>query len=209
MKGHVNTSLFGDFGNIHHDEQYLTESLQPTTNGIHVNITYQLSVKLVYDTYCANQPECTIPLFIQAPPLQNFQIMQAPQDWNPQIYDQANFSCPVPQNELLPYDENLLEKQPLMQPDSNMNYPLAPAPVPQPGQYAPVPQPGQYAPVPQPGQYEHVYQPGQFEPVPQPGQFEPVPQPGQYAPVPQPGQYAPVPVPMPTQAQPNDQSWNV
>jgi hypothetical protein len=195
MKGHVNTSLFDDFGNIYHDEKYLAESLQPTTNGAHVNITYQLSVNLEYDTYCANQPECTIPLFIEAPPLQYFQVMQAPQDWNPQIYDQANFSCPVPQNELLPYDENILEAQPLMQPDLNMNYPQASAPVPQSVPYAPVPQLGQYAPVPQPVQYAPAPQPGQYAPAPQPGPYAPAPQPGPYAPVPQTDQYTTFPQP--------------
>lgn len=92
MKGQVNTSLFHDFGKIRYDEQHLAETLQPTTNGVHLNITYQLSVKLDYDTYCADKPECTIPLFIQAPQLQNFSIIQAPQDWNPHVYDQSNFA---------------------------------------------------------------------------------------------------------------------
>lgn len=105
MKTNVNRYEFNEFVNFQDTDYYLAETLQPTTNGVHVNITYQLSIKLHYGTYCADQPGCTIPLFIQAPPLPNFQKVEAPQGWNPTVYDQANFALPVPETELKPQQE--------------------------------------------------------------------------------------------------------
>ena len=120
LKGGVNTALFTDFTPIYNDEMYLAESVQPTTNGLHVSITYQLSIKLIYDTYCAKEPECCIPLFIQAPELPNFEMVQAPEGWNPTTYDEVNFALPVPSNEMIqtqPMEEGFpLEGQGMAQP---------------------------------------------------------------------------------------------
>lgn len=206
MKGQVNTSLFHDFGKIRYDEQYLAETLQPTTNGVHLNITYQLSVKLDYDTYCADKPECTIPLFIQAPQLQNFSIIQAPQDWNPHVYDQSNFACPVPPSELLPYNEYAPEGQPLLQQEPNMynppninvqmnsNMPM--------GGGQPQMQMNANFNMPHPGPVGGS-DPNMYDPVP-----PPVPSPEHHSPV-------PIPIPMPSQANPstnypqNNNEWSV
>lgn len=105
IKSQVNASNFTDFSPLHAEDYFLAETLQPTTNGVHVNITYQISVKMVYDTYCASEPECTMPMFIQAPPLQNFHKVEAPVGWAPTVFDQANFALPVPDTELRPYQE--------------------------------------------------------------------------------------------------------
>ena len=120
IRSNVNTSLFGDFGNMNQDDYTLAESMQPTTNGLHVSITYQLSVKFIYGTCCANQPACTIPMFIHAPPLPSFKLPEAPQGWDPTVYDQSDFALPVPDNEMRPSEVNEAafnpESQPLMPP---------------------------------------------------------------------------------------------
>ena len=120
LKGEVNTSLFADFIPIQNNEMFLAESVQPTTNGQNVSITYQLSIKLIYDTYCAKEPKCSIPLFIQAPALQNFQLIQAPEGWNPTTYDEVYFALPVPNNEMappqIPIDQQQMQIEGLMPP---------------------------------------------------------------------------------------------
>lgn len=102
MKCKMDMNQFKDFEHLGAEDYALAETMQPTTSGVHVNITYQLSIKLVYDTYCASEPEATIPMFIQAPPLHNFQKVIAPQGWNPHVYEEVNFALPVPDSELRP-----------------------------------------------------------------------------------------------------------
>jgi len=46
LKGNVNPQVFSDFTPLYGEDMYLANGTQPTTSGLHVNITYQLSVKL-------------------------------------------------------------------------------------------------------------------------------------------------------------------
>jgi len=80
--------------------------MQPQANGKNVNITYRIWVKLIYDTYCANQPEWTIPLHILPPELPNYGLIQAPEGWNPMIFDEINLVLPVQQDQIV-QDQNL------------------------------------------------------------------------------------------------------
>ena len=89
---------------MYDDDIFLAQTLQPTTTGMSVNITYWLQVELDYDTYWADIPKWSIPMFIQAPELQNFFTPTAPANWNPQIFDEVNLALPVPVNELKQYN---------------------------------------------------------------------------------------------------------
>jgi len=100
LKSEVNHQVFSDFTPIYNEEMALANCIQPTTSGLHVNITYKLEIKLMYNTYCATLPQTSIPLFIQAPALQDFTMIQAPEGWNPTTYDEANFALPVPPTEM-------------------------------------------------------------------------------------------------------------
>eukprot|EP00343_Euplotes_focardii_P008540 CAMPEP_0205822174 /NCGR_PEP_ID=MMETSP0206-20130828/11256_1 /ASSEMBLY_ACC=CAM_ASM_000279 /TAXON_ID=36767 /ORGANISM="Euplotes focardii, Strain TN1" /LENGTH=213 /DNA_ID=CAMNT_0053118209 /DNA_START=694 /DNA_END=1335 /DNA_ORIENTATION=+ len=162
LKGKVDAHQFTDFTPLDGADMYLAEAIQPTTNGLHLNITYKLSVKLCYDTYCATEPECSTPLFIQAPELQNFQMIQAPENWSPTTYDEVNFALPVPRNELM-------QQEPIeMGADYNPQQMGVPAPFPQPQMEAdmympaPIPTAGpQLAPVPM----GHPIQPTDQQPL--------------------------------------------
>lgn len=62
-------------------------ALQPSTTGSIVKCEYVLAVKTVLEgvTCCAADPEVRIPLTIFAAPPVNFNQIQAPQDWQPQV----------------------------------------------------------------------------------------------------------------------------
>lgn len=90
-------------GNIHPHESAIGENrkiagivlrnnskncpIQPSTHGSIVKCEYVLSVKTVLDgvTCCTADPEVHIPLTIFAPPLQNFNQVQAPPNWEPHV----------------------------------------------------------------------------------------------------------------------------
>ena len=130
MKSKVYKHKYTDIDPMDGMDTFLAETLQPTTNGINLNITYHLSVTMQYNTCCSNHPICTIPLFIQAPPLQNFQVVQAPQNWNPTIYNTAELALPVPSNELMqPLQPNFNEHAPLLDPSQNIAQSIPTTPV--------------------------------------------------------------------------------
>lgn len=92
-KHKVDSSWFGEDSK---DEQYLGEMLQPNVNGRLVQITYSLRVAPDYSTCCVcSPPETSIPLFISPPQLPSYQPLQAPPNWNPQVFDAADLSAPV------------------------------------------------------------------------------------------------------------------
>ena len=126
LKNNVNRNNFKEFG-ILDEDALLAQTLQPTTTGLSVNITYNLQVDLDYDTYWADMPRWTTPMFIQAPELQNFKLAQAPSDWNPQVFDEVNLALPVHASELIPYQYNQIpsEKHRLLEDEkyeSHQNY---------------------------------------------------------------------------------------
>ena len=67
--------------------QVRNRGLQPSTNGNLVKCEYYLSIKTVLDgvTCCASDPEVRIPLTIFAAPLMNFNQIQAPANWQPEM----------------------------------------------------------------------------------------------------------------------------
>lgn len=56
VRNEVFKHTYTDFAPMDGLDQYLAETLQPTTTGLHLNITYQLSIKMEYDIYCSNHP---------------------------------------------------------------------------------------------------------------------------------------------------------
>ena len=67
--------------------QRRNRQIQPSTSGNIVRCEYFLSVKTILDgvTCCAADPEVRIPLTVFAPPLMNFNQVQAPLNWQPQM----------------------------------------------------------------------------------------------------------------------------
>jgi hypothetical protein len=86
------------FKKLSEEEKELCKSMQPTTNGKNVSIVYELQVEFLYNTMGAAQPSCCIPMFLQAPPLPNFNFPEAPRGWNPKIFDKVEVAMPVTGN---------------------------------------------------------------------------------------------------------------
>jgi len=86
-----------DIKPLDNSENTLAEFLQPTTNGKCVNIRYELEIKWKMEGVCSvyDEPNWIINLFVQPPWLPNYSQMQAPPDWNPQIYDPYQMNVPT------------------------------------------------------------------------------------------------------------------
>jgi len=56
IKNQINRNDYSDFGGIQDEDMYLAQTLQPTTTGVNLNITYKISVEPDYNTYCASVP---------------------------------------------------------------------------------------------------------------------------------------------------------
>ena len=77
------------------DDAFLGESIQPSTNGKIVQITYTLNVTLSYDGCCiCSTPTTEIPLFISPPQLPSYAQITAPADWDPEIFEVKNLETP-------------------------------------------------------------------------------------------------------------------
>jgi len=77
---------------IYLTNQVRNRGLQPSTSGSLIRCEYFLSVKTVLDgvTCCSADPEVRIPLTIFAPPLMNFNQVQVPENWKPQVMPPYN-----------------------------------------------------------------------------------------------------------------------
>jgi len=83
------------------DDRYLAEGIQPTVTGTHVKITYSLRILPEYGSCCVCSPPSTcISLFISPPQLPSYQKIQAPQNWDPQVFDIKEMAAPVPKTDM-------------------------------------------------------------------------------------------------------------
>ena len=84
---------------LYNDDMILAAKLQPTSIGKLIQITYTLRIVLDYDTTCScSTPNTEIGLFISPPRLPSYQELEAPSDWDPQVYDRKDFTDPIPVN---------------------------------------------------------------------------------------------------------------
>jgi hypothetical protein len=82
------------------DDHYLGEGVQPTVTGRLVKITYSLRLFPEYKTCCAcSPPQTDISVFISPPKLPSYKQVEAPQDWDPQVFDVKEMAAPVPKSE--------------------------------------------------------------------------------------------------------------
>ncbi|CAI2368423.1 unnamed protein product [Moneuplotes crassus] len=95
LESKMSHQLFYNFDPVYRDEVGLVNFIQPTTSGLHLNITYLLEVKLIYKIRCGKMPKTSIPLFIHAPEIEGFTIIKAPEDWNPTTYNESNYETPL------------------------------------------------------------------------------------------------------------------
>lgn len=90
----VDNSWFGD--DYSNDDQYLGNQIQPNVDGRLVKISYSLRVAPDYSTCCVcSPPETSIPLFISPPQLPSYVPLQAPANWNPQVFDPQTLTAPT------------------------------------------------------------------------------------------------------------------
>ncbi|CAI2372112.1 unnamed protein product [Moneuplotes crassus] len=80
------------------DDHAMGEGVQPTSTGRLIKITYELKIFADYDICCGccTRPETAISVFISPPKLPSYQALEAPPNWNPQVFDSKNFADPVP-----------------------------------------------------------------------------------------------------------------
>ncbi|CAI2371244.1 unnamed protein product [Moneuplotes crassus] len=104
IPGTMNDGVFHGMFTDLDEERKLTKYLQPSTSGKYITISYILSVKLIYNISCGEQPGCEIPLHIHAAELPPSNIIQAPDGWNPVILggDQHGVPIEAPVPEMLP-----------------------------------------------------------------------------------------------------------
>lgn len=106
--------------------QVRNRALQPSTSGSLVKCEYVLSVKTLLDgvTCCTADPEARIPLTIFAPPLINFNQVQAPENWNPSMMPAYN--CVFNEGYAYPSEKDTLNNmnQYPSQQNSGMNAPM-------------------------------------------------------------------------------------
>ena len=81
----------------------LAEEMQTTINGKIIDIQYLLSVKLICNSWCSSSyPKLQIPIFIHALEQNSSQIVEAPEGWNPIIYEEAKLVVPVDESDQQP-----------------------------------------------------------------------------------------------------------
>lgn len=78
------------------DASAMAEHIQPSVHGHLVQITYSLKVTCDHGTCCANQVESVVPLFIHPSVLKFQPQIEAPANWNPEVYPVANIQSVVP-----------------------------------------------------------------------------------------------------------------
>lgn len=78
------------------DDYFLSQGIQPSTNGKLVQISYSITVVPEYNTCCVcSPPQTQVSCFISPPQLPSYQPIQAPAGWNPQVFDTKNLALPV------------------------------------------------------------------------------------------------------------------
>lgn len=79
------------------DDQALASGVQPTCVGKLIQITYTLKIVPDYNTCCVcSSPGTAIGLFISPPKLPSYKKLEAPPNWDPQVFESKNFADPVP-----------------------------------------------------------------------------------------------------------------
>lgn len=71
------------------------ETLQPTTSGKCISISYELCTKLEFEgTCCIDNPDCTMDMFLQPAFMPGYGSVKAPANWNPKNYDNVVVKMP-------------------------------------------------------------------------------------------------------------------
>ncbi|EGR30054.1 hypothetical protein IMG5_143480 [Ichthyophthirius multifiliis] len=131
--------------------------IQPSTKGQLVNCQYQLKVecKLEGCTCCSNVPDVEVPICLVSPPAIGYGQVQAPVNWNPQVYDVKNvvFSNDYMYAQQAPINNmgGMNMQYPQMNNNNQIPY--------QQQNYQPQPLSSQQQPFQQPSQQQQCYQP--------------------------------------------------
>lgn len=83
-----------DIKEKYHEDDFkaLKEGVQPTSIGNMIKITYTLKVVPEYDGCCScSSLGTSIGLFIAPPKMPSYQVLEAPEGWDPQVFENKNF----------------------------------------------------------------------------------------------------------------------
>ena len=88
-------SVDSDIEELSKQMMHMAESIQPTTNGKCLQVTYELETLLEFEgTCCIDNPNCIMSLFLQPPIMEHMPAFHAPHGWKPQVHDVTKIQIP-------------------------------------------------------------------------------------------------------------------